>query len=624
MANLAGKTYEVMVAEGKRWIFESEHATRSAALQQAEILLGGMKHDGVRVLAESERTGAQEVIFEEVIDRANVITIIPIETASPCQDIADFYRFPARRTAGRLLRKFLDDQGLTALELAYNAGQLMMFERNDRLFAPAMSRVGGIQAKATGAKAIDRTEELYKAFGQIKDRARTLSDDDTYPALLKAKGVNALIEVVTQREKEADREFLIRGAFARLLREHGDWDAKLRALIELGRGNPKASATAYLDEVVAEILDGAEATKELLGGQPDAAAANRVLIHLSTGSCMPPKNPISCIVELNHMLGRLEMPLSRQVLLERVAREIGGTRRLTKEDHEAERDAFVGLVRELVDDDGLKGGPGMAEAVVKRARMALSETDIDLSVEKAIDRLLDIMPNRAVRIGFLLDFVRSPLGDKENTLVTQALERIRLQLFQLSSLVPQTTDAETVARVMHGLKGRLAAWAAAADLRKKLAASLDGLMARGKSGDGKGGAKGATNTFKVDEGKKAMADPTGETKSIKAGEVVFEEGEVGDMAFLIVSGEVEIYRKNGNDDRVLATLGRGELIGEMSLIDNHPRIASARALQDTEVRIISRDSLQQRLARLEQTDRVLRRLIAVLVSRIRGQAQSPE
>src|SRR3970282_925216 len=103
---------------------------------------------------------------------------------------------------------------------------------------------------------------------------------------------------------------------------------------------------------------------------------------------------------------------------------------LTKEDHEAERDAFVGLVRELVDDDGLKGGPGMAEAVVKRARMALSKTDIDLSVEKAIDRLLDIMPNRAVRIGFLLDFVRSPLGDKENTLVTQALERIRMALFQ--------------------------------------------------------------------------------------------------------------------------------------------------------------------------------------------------
>lgn len=624
MANLAGKTYEVMVAEGKRWIFESEHATRSAALQQAEILLGGMKHDGVRVLAESERTGAQEVIFEEVIDRANVITIVPIETAAPCRDIADFYRFPARRTAGRLLRKFLDDQGLTALELAYNAGQLMMFERNDRLFAPAMSRVGGIQAKATGAKAIDRTEELHKAFAQIKERARTLSDDETYPALLKAKGVNALIDVVTQREKQADREFLIRGAFARLLREHGDWDAKLRALIELGRGNPKAEATAYLDEVVAEILDGAEATKELLGGQPDAAAANRVLIHLSTGSCIPPKNPISCIVELNHMLGRLEMPLTRQVLLDRVAREIGGIRHLTKEGHEAEREVFVGLVRELVVDDGIMGGPGMAEAVVKRARMALSETDIDLSVEKAIDRLLDIMPNRAVRVGFVLDLARSALGEKESTLVAQYLNRLQRQLSLGSSLVPEGSDQETVARVIHGLKDRLAEWPVDADWHRNLGKSLDGLLARSQGRGGKGGMKGATNTFKVDEGKKAMADPTGETKSIKAGELVFEEGEIGDMAFLIVSGEVEIYRKNGNNDRVLATLGRGELIGEMSLIDNQPRIASARALQDTQVRIISRDSLQQRLARLEQTDRVLRRLIAVLVSRIRGQAQSPE
>ena len=53
-------------------------------------------------------------------------------------------------------------------------------------------------------------------------------------------------------------------------------------------------------------------------------------------------------------------------------------------------------------------------------------------------------------------------------------------------------------------------------------------------------------------------------------------------------------------------------------------MASARALQDTEVRIISRSSLQQRLVRLEQTDRVLRRLIGLLVSRIRGQAHSPE
>jgi CRP-like cAMP-binding protein len=75
---------------------------------------------------------------------------------------------------------------------------------------------------------------------------------------------------------------------------------------------------------------------------------------------------------------------------------------------------------------------------------------------------------------------------------------------------------------------------------------------------------------------------------------------------------------------VQATLDRGEIIGEMSLIDNARRMASARALSDTELSIISRDSLRNRLDRLEKSDRVLRRLIAVLVSRIRGEAQSPE
>ena len=159
-----------------------------------------------------------------------------------------------------------------------------------------------------------------------------------------------------------------------------------------------------------------------------------------------------------------------------------------------------------------------------------------------------------------------------------------------------------------------------------LAGELDALVERSQGGSGKTKSKQATknDAYKLDIGSKDMNDPTGERKSVKADDIIFEEGEVGNMAYLIISGEVEIFRTTGNRERVLAPLDRGEIIGEMSLIDNAPRMASARALSDTELSIISRDSLQNRLDRLEKRDRVLRRLIAVLVSRIRGQSQSPE
>ncbi len=620
--NLAGKSYEVFVAKGKRWIYESTHEVRSAALQQAEELLASGDHEGVRVVAETERTGEEEIVFEERIDREQVITLVPVNEAPLCEDFSEFFRFPARRTAGRLLRRLLDDQGMTALELAYNPGQLMMFERNDRLFGPALQQIGAIQAKATGMKPMDRTEVLHKVFGEIKERAKAAVDADKYSALLKLKGLNALVEGGTDWEPEENRDYVIRGALATHITGRADWDGKLNLLIKLSRDDPSPQAIHFLDELVAEILDGAKAVIEVLAGQPDAAAANRVLINLSQGRCQPPKNLVSCIADLNDMLARLDMPLTQTVLLERVQNEIGGIRNLTREGKSADREAFVGLVRELADGDGLLGGPGMCDAIVRRARMILSEDENDLTAEQALDHLMDLIPNRGVRLGFLLDLAASPFNDKEGDVIKQALDRVAQQLSFLASLVPDASDSENVLDIVGKLKERLEREGLPEDWRKALAAKLDELVKKA-AGGGKGSGKKAKRKFTM-SGTGNMADQSGERKTIKAGDMVFEEGEEGDFAYLIVAGQVEIFRKSGNNERVLATLGRGEIIGEMALIDNQPRVASARALEDSEFSLISENSLHQRLERLEESDRVLRRLIDVLVDRIRGKAQSPE
>ncbi len=626
--NLAGLTYEVFTADGDRWIYESTHAVRTAALEHAEELLEASgSHDGVRVIAESDKTGEQEILFEEKIDRPDVVNLVAISDAPVCEDTADFYAFPARRTAGRLLRRLLDNEGMTALELAFDPGQLMMFERNDKMYGPAMQRVGGIQAKATGGEPADRVDFLHRAFAEIKGRAKDAPEADKYAALLRSKGLNALIEGARQWEKKKpEQECAILGALAGKIAGSGSWDGKLSILVNLSDQDLNPEAVGYIDEIAAEILDGAAAVKEVLGGQPDAASANRMLILLCRGRVKPPKDSRTCIVKLNEMMANLDLPLTQKILLERVEIEIGGTHHLTKEGPSADRDAFVGMVRELVSEVGLLGGPGMSEALIKRARITLSSDVDNLTFEQAIDNLIDLMPNRAVRLGFLLDLGQSSSGKKERGLIKQSLDRIVQQLNFMASLVPDAASPEKVTSVIEGLKQRLNSQGIPDDWKASLTGELDALVERTQGGSGKSKSKKATkgDAYKLDIGSKDMNDSTGERKSVKAGDIIFEEGEVGDMAYLIISGEVEIFRTSGNKERVLATLDRGEIIGEMSLIDNAPRMASARALSDMEMSIISRQSLQARLDRLEESDRVLRRLIAVLVSRIRGQAQSPE
>jgi CRP/FNR family transcriptional regulator, cyclic AMP receptor protein len=60
-----------------------------------------------------------------------------------------------------------------------------------------------------------------------------------------------------------------------------------------------------------------------------------------------------------------------------------------------------------------------------------------------------------------------------------------------------------------------------------------------------------------------------------AGTVLFREGDPGDFMYVVQSGEVEIRRKVSDHERVLAVLPAGEFFGEMALINQRPRSATA-------------------------------------------------
>lgn len=64
-----------------------------------------------------------------------------------------------------------------------------------------------------------------------------------------------------------------------------------------------------------------------------------------------------------------------------------------------------------------------------------------------------------------------------------------------------------------------------------------------------------------------------DTRRFAAGEAIFEEGDSGACMYVVREGEVEVRAGN----RLVEVLGPGGLFGEMSLIDDAPRSASARA-----------------------------------------------
>lgn len=67
------------------------------------------------------------------------------------------------------------------------------------------------------------------------------------------------------------------------------------------------------------------------------------------------------------------------------------------------------------------------------------------------------------------------------------------------------------------------------------------------------------------------------------GDVIFSEGEIGNEMFIIQTGTVELAKNIGGEERILASLEKGDFFGEMSVLEDLPRTSSARARSDVEL-----------------------------------------
>ncbi|MBZ0118243.1 MAG: cyclic nucleotide-binding domain-containing protein, partial [Sandaracinaceae bacterium] len=89
------------------------------------------------------------------------------------------------------------------------------------------------------------------------------------------------------------------------------------------------------------------------------------------------------------------------------------------------------------------------------------------------------------------------------------------------------------------------------------------------------------------------------------GETIVREGEVGDALFVILHGRVSVLRGGSR----LATLGPGETVGEMAVLDAEPRSATVRADEETAVLVIASEDFYEVLReQVEIAEGVIRTL----------------
>ena len=103
------------------------------------------------------------------------------------------------------------------------------------------------------------------------------------------------------------------------------------------------------------------------------------------------------------------------------------------------------------------------------------------------------------------------------------------------------------------------------------------------------------------------------------GQEIIHEGEKDDFMLLMIEGSVEVFKQDRwNTLKLIATVGAGKTLGEMSMIDGEPRFATCVAAEPCVIAVLSRENLARII--LEQPilgAKILMELVLMLSQRLR-------
>ncbi|MBF0566450.1 MAG: cyclic nucleotide-binding domain-containing protein [Nitrospirae bacterium] len=104
------------------------------------------------------------------------------------------------------------------------------------------------------------------------------------------------------------------------------------------------------------------------------------------------------------------------------------------------------------------------------------------------------------------------------------------------------------------------------------------------------------------------------TEAFTDGQTIIKEGGYGEGTYVILHGKVEITKQVEEGSVKIALLEKGDILGEMSFVDKHPRSVSAVAIGDVKLGLIDKDFLEEEI---NKTSGDFRLILLTITERLR-------
>ena len=105
----------------------------------------------------------------------------------------------------------------------------------------------------------------------------------------------------------------------------------------------------------------------------------------------------------------------------------------------------------------------------------------------------------------------------------------------------------------------------------------------------------------------------------KNGDIIMMEGSFGEGTYVVLEGNIEVYKTINNERVNIAHLGKGDVFGEMSFIDRQPRTASIVAVGDVQVGLIDKDFLENEINKTSEDFRIIMRALTERLRKTTGE-----